>query len=256
MSRAARRRARRAKARELVERLLAEGHVRFGHADDEEIAEWRGVVNYAKRHGMEPEGRRIGNVPFGRLGLEFFLAKGPHPNVWSQRSKTGGAAVPDPTRLASLHPVVAALKDDTRQLVMPPALHRRSLLMLQVVAVEAVRRGHEVCKVGSSYFPREGGMDVVVDGFAYPVTIRQELLESTDPERSPRLVVDVAHGLSGRPGRWRDRKSRTLEQFLGLVLGEIEARAVEDARHRRCWLVHLVAVDGVSIGTGRQLGVR
>lgn len=225
-------RARRAKARELVERLLAEGHVRFAHADDEEIAEWRRVVNYAKRHGMEPEGKRIEKVPYGRLGLEFFLAEGPHPNARSQRPKTGTSAVRVPTRLASLHPVVAALKDDVRRLVMPPALRRRSLLMLQGLASEAARRGHEVRKVGSSYFPREGGMDVVVDGFAYPVTIRQEFPESTDPERSSRLVVEVAHGLTGRPGRWRDRKSRTLEQSLGLVLGEIEARAVEDARRR------------------------
>jgi len=127
---------------------------------------------------------------------------------------------------------VAALKDDVRRLVMPPALRRRSLLMLQGLASDAARRGHEVRKVGSSFRPREGGMDVVVDGFAYPVTIRQEFPESTDPERSSRLVVEVAHGLTGRPGRWRDRKSRTLEQSLGLVLGEIEARAVEDARRR------------------------
>ncbi|MEV6175031.1 hypothetical protein AB0L99_43405 [Streptomyces sp. NPDC051954] len=55
-------RARRTKARELVERLLAEGHVRFADADVEEIAEWRRVVNYAKRHGMEPEGKRIEKV--------------------------------------------------------------------------------------------------------------------------------------------------------------------------------------------------
>ncbi|MEU9323554.1 hypothetical protein AB0D91_07010 [Streptomyces canus] len=225
-------RARRAKARELVERLLAEGHVRFAHADDEEIAEWRRVVNYAKRHGMEPEGKRIEKVPYGLVGLEFFLAEGPHPNARSQRPKTGTSAVRVPTRLASLHPVVAALKDDVRRLVMPPALRRRSLLMLQGLASEAARRGHEVRKVGSSYRPREGGMDVVVDGFAYPVTIRQEFPESTDPERSSRLVVEVAHGLTDRPGRWRDRKSRTLEQSLGLVLGEIEARAVEDAQRR------------------------
>ncbi|MDX2908121.1 hypothetical protein [Streptomyces griseiscabiei] len=225
-------RARQAKARELVERLLAEGHVRFAHADDEEIAEWRRVVNYAKRHGMEPEGKRIEKVPYGRLGLEFFLAKGPHPNARSQRPKADAPTVRVPTRLASLHPVVAALKDDVRRLVMPPALRRRSLLMLQGLASEAARRGHEVRKAGSSYRPREGGMDVVVEGFAYPVTIRQEFPESTDPERSSRLVVEVAHGLTGRPGRWRDRKSRTLEQSLGLVLGEIEARAVEDARRR------------------------
>ncbi|MFJ9559456.1 hypothetical protein ACIRQQ_05365 [Streptomyces fuscichromogenes] len=225
-------RARRAKARELVERLLAEGHVRFAHADDEEIAEWRRVVNYAKRHGMEPEGKRIEKVPYGGLGLEFFLAEGPHPNARSQRPKTGASEVWVPTRLASLHPVVAALKDDHRQMVMPPALRRRSLLMLQGLAAEAARRGHEVRKVGSSYSSREGGMDVVVDGFAYPVTIRQEFPESTDPERSARLVVEIAHGLTGRPGRWRDRKNRTLEQALGLVLGETEARAAEDARRR------------------------
>jgi hypothetical protein len=61
-------RARRAKARELVDRLVAEGHVRFAYADGEETAEWRRVVNYAKRHGMEPEGKRIEKVPYGLLG--------------------------------------------------------------------------------------------------------------------------------------------------------------------------------------------
>ncbi|MFE9449767.1 hypothetical protein [Streptomyces sp. NPDC006739] len=225
-------RARRAKARELVERLLAEGRVRFAHVDDEEIAEWRRVVNYAKRHGMEPEGKRIEKVLYGGLGLEFFLAEGPHPNARSQRPKTGEPTVRVPTRLVSLHPVVAALRDDVGQQVMPPVLRRRSLLMLQGLAAEAARQGHEVREAGSPYSSREGGMDVVVDGFAYPVTIRREFPESTDPERSARLVVEVAHGLTDRPGRWRDRKSRTLEQSLGLVLGEIEARAAEDARRR------------------------
>jgi hypothetical protein len=216
----------------LVERLLAEGHVCFAHADDEEIAEWRRVVNYAKRHGMEPEGKRIEKVPYGLLGLEFFLAEGPHPNARSQRPKAGASGVRVPTRLGSLHPVVAELKDDEKRLVMPSVLRRRSLLMLQGLAAEAARRGYEVRKVGSSYRSREGGMDVVVGGFAYPVTIRQEFPESADPERSSRLVVEVAHGLTDRPGRWRDRKSRTLEQSLGLVLGEVEARAVEDAQRR------------------------
>ncbi|MBT2396179.1 hypothetical protein J7E89_09385 [Streptomyces sp. ISL-100] len=224
-------RARRAKARELVERLTSEGHVRFADPDDDEVAEWRRVVNYAKRHGLEPEGKRIEKVQYGGRGLEFFLTEGPHPNSRSQRPKTGVPVVPVPSRLASLHPVVAALRDDEGPLVMPPVLRRRSLLMLQGLAAEAVWRGYEVRKV-SSYSWREGGVDVVVDGFAYAVTFRQEFPQSTNPERSARLVIEVAHGLTSRPGRWRDRKGRTLEQTLGVILGEIEARAVEDARRR------------------------
>jgi hypothetical protein len=61
---------------------------------------------------MEPAGKRIEKVPYGRLGLEFFLAEGPHSDARSQGPKRGGAAVRVPTRLAWLHPVVAALKDD------------------------------------------------------------------------------------------------------------------------------------------------
>ncbi|MFJ6442283.1 hypothetical protein [Streptomyces sp. NPDC091649] len=226
-------RARQAKAQELIERLVAEGHVRIADPDDDEVAEWRRVVNYAKRHGLEPTGKRIEKVPYGGPGLELFLAEGPHPNARSQRPKAVGGPVPVPARLGHLHPVVAALKDDESRLVMPSALRRRSLLLLQGLAAEAVRRGYEVQKARSSFFPREGGVDVAVEGFAYTVTVRQEFPESTDPERSARLVVELAHGLTDRPGRWRDRKSRTLEEALGVILEEIEARAVEDARRRQ-----------------------
>ncbi|MFD0653003.1 hypothetical protein ACFQ2Y_35175 [Streptomyces malaysiensis subsp. malaysiensis] len=128
---------------------------------------------------------------------------------------------------------MTALKGDKSRLVMPSALRRRSLLLLQGLAAEAVRRGYEVRKARSSFFPREGGVDVVVDGFAYTVSVRQEFPESTDPERSARLVVELAHGLTGRPGRWRDRKSRTLEEALGVILGEVEARAAEDTGRRQ-----------------------
>lgn len=114
--------------------------------------------------------------------------------------------------MGQLHPVVAALKDDERRLVMPSALRRRSLLLLQGLAAEAVRRGYEVRRARSFFSPRESGVDVTVDGFAYTVSARQEFPESTNPERSARLVVELAHGLTGRPGRWRDRKSRTLEE--------------------------------------------
>ncbi|MFJ6656894.1 hypothetical protein ACIQNG_11085 [Streptomyces sp. NPDC091377] len=87
-------RARGAKAQELIERLVAEGRFRITDPDDDEVAEWGRVVNYAKRHGLEPAGKRIEKVPYGGPGLELFLADGPHPNARSQRAKAGGDPVP------------------------------------------------------------------------------------------------------------------------------------------------------------------
>lgn len=226
-------RARRAKAHELIERLVAEGRVRITDPDDDEVTEWRRVVNYAKRHGLEPAGKRIEKVPYGGPGLELFLADGPHPNARSQRPKEGGDPVPVPSRLGSLHPIVTALKDDERRLVMPSGLRRRSLLLLQGLSAEAVRRGYEVRKAHSFFHPREGGVDIAVDGLPYTVSVRQEFPQSTDPDRSSRLVVELAHGLTDRPGRWRDRKTRALEEALDAVLGEIEVRAAQEARRRQ-----------------------
>ena len=82
---------------------------------------------------------------------------------------------------------------------MPSALRRRSLLLLQGLAAEAVRRRYEVRKDHSSFYPREGGVDIAVNGFAYTVTVRQEFPKSADPDRSARLVVELAHGLTRRP---------------------------------------------------------
>ncbi|MCX4776908.1 hypothetical protein [Streptomyces sp. NBC_01264] len=67
-------RARQVKAQELIERLVAEGRVRIADPDDDEVAEWRRVVNYAKRHGLEPAGKRIEKVPYSGPGLELFLS--------------------------------------------------------------------------------------------------------------------------------------------------------------------------------------
>ncbi|MET9502483.1 hypothetical protein ABZY42_12250 [Streptomyces sp. NPDC006622] len=178
-------RARRTKAQDLLERLFAEGRVRITDPDEDEVAEWRRVVNYAKRHGLEPVGKRIEKVPYSGPGLELFLAEGLHPNARSQGPKAAGGLVAVPVRLGHLHPVVAALRNDESRLLMPSALRRRSLLLLQGLAAEAVRRGYEVRKAGSSFHPREGGVDVSV------------------------------------------------EEALGVVLGEIEARAVADARRRQ-----------------------
>jgi hypothetical protein len=76
-------RARRAKATELVERLLTEERVRV--ADDDQFAEWRKVIDYAKRHGLEPPGKRIQKVRPGASGWKLYLAEGAHPNAQSRK---------------------------------------------------------------------------------------------------------------------------------------------------------------------------
>ncbi|MFD4796516.1 hypothetical protein [Streptomyces anulatus] len=72
-------------------------------------------------------------------------------------------------------------------------------------------------------------MSVVVDGFAGDDTVKREFPQSTNPERAARLVVELDHGRTSRPGRRRDRKSGMLEDSLGVILGEVEVRAVHDA---------------------------
>lgn len=84
---------------------------------------------------------------------------------------------------------------------MPSALRRRSLLLLQGLSAEAVRRGREAWKAHSFFHPPEGGVDIAVDGLPCTVSVRQEFPQSLDPDRSSRLVVELAHGLTDRPGR-------------------------------------------------------
>ncbi|MGW2482841.1 hypothetical protein ACWCWQ_23780 [Streptomyces sp. NPDC001571] len=132
--------ARRAKAQELIDRLVAEGHVRIADPDVGEVAEWRRIINYAKRHALEPVGKRIEKVPSG--GLVWSCSRGGFASQCAESAATDGwGVVPVHARLGQLHPVVTALKDDESRLVMPSGLRRRSLLLLQGLAAEAVRRG-------------------------------------------------------------------------------------------------------------------
>ncbi|MFF8997197.1 hypothetical protein ACF1GW_08825 [Streptomyces achromogenes] len=51
--------ARRAKARELIERLVTEGRARIADPDDNEATKRRHAANYAKRHGLELANKHI-----------------------------------------------------------------------------------------------------------------------------------------------------------------------------------------------------
>ncbi|WP_327241767.1 hypothetical protein [Streptomyces sp. NBC_01320] len=130
-------RARRAKATELVERLLTEERVRV--ADDNQFAEWRKVIDYAKRHGLEPPGKRIEKVRPGASGWKLYLAEGSHPNSRSRKPAGDASVVPVPARLTSPHPIVAALRDMEERLLMPRPVIRRLLMITARVEFPTTR---------------------------------------------------------------------------------------------------------------------
>ncbi|MEU3325792.1 hypothetical protein [Streptomyces albus] len=216
---------------------------------EEEITEWRRVVDFAKRHGLAPPGKRIEKNRMWNRDLQISLVDGPHPNSL-RRSPEGARPVSVPEHLRSPHPVVAALRDDRGRLKMPAEMRQRALRLLQALATEAVRRGHEVRghavpdrhrsraysyngrHFPSSYSRREGEIAVRVGEFTYTITIKQEHPESTDPQRTESLMIDLGYRAAGRQGQWGDRKRWKLDDVLGLVLQEIETRAAEDAQRK------------------------
>ncbi|WP_327304074.1 hypothetical protein OG730_10945 [Streptomyces sp. NBC_01298] len=242
-------RARRAKAAELIERLVAERRVVIPEPDEETEAEYRRVVDYAKRHDLTPPGKRVEKLRLWNRDLQISLEDGPHHNAKSQRPESV-LPIPVPAQLRSLHPVVGALKEDQCRLAVSAPLRSRALRLFQGLCAEAVKRGYAVREhpmaenyrsrsygYDGAYIPsrpsrREGELNLVVGDFTYTVTIKQEFPLSEDPERAQSLMVELPYSRSGRQGKWADRKRWKLEDVLGAVLREVEVRSREDAQRR------------------------
>lgn len=236
---------RRTEAAQLVERLTADSRVVIKAPTEDDIDHWRRVVDFAKRHGLVPDGHRIEKIrQWNRdRDLHINLVRGRHPNT----RRTGVEDLPlvaVPQTLRAPHTVVGRLRDDSGRLVMPKDLRRRCLLILQGLAAEADRRGHKIkdCPVreehryyygyssnGPNYSRRSGEVDVEIDSYRYTVTIQQESPQSANDEKVRRLQIELpAYRAEGRQYRWADRKTRSVEEALPAVLHELETRAKED----------------------------
>lgn len=241
---------RHAAAAALIRRLESEKCVTIKDPAEDTVTEWRRTIDFVKRHSLVPPGRWIEKRRDWLGNLTIELMSGDPPN---KRLRPGSEhpAVPVPSQLRSLHPVIARLRDDAGRLVMPASRRRRCLLILQALAAEAERRGHTVIDepvpehrrnpaytyMGrhhpSSYSRREGEIRIRIGEFSYAVTIAEESPQSADLERSDRLIIEVTpYRSQGRQCRWADRKTWKVEDRLATLLQELETRAVEDAQHK------------------------
>lgn len=241
---------RRAAAVSLIKELEAKPVKHLEDLDDSELADWRKVIDYAKRNKLVPGGMRIEKTGGHAGDLTIRLLHGTHANTSFGVDDMPVVAMP--TELRGLHPVIKTLRDDQGRLVMPAAVRRRALLFLHGLTKEAVSRGHRVRthpvderyhrtyyghgrQEGPRYSRRDGQVDISVDGFEYTITIEQERPNSEVQDRVELLVVKLGHPGLHRPHRqyeWNDRKRSTIDDAIAQVLRELETRAIEDKQHR------------------------
>lgn len=232
----------------LMGRLEASGQelIPAGQQDRDEA---RRVVDFAKRHGLVPEGKRVEKTRLRDGRLRIQLLAGRHPNA---RPSSRAASVVVPGEVSSWHPLLATLADPSKVLGVSAENTPRALRILHAVLTEAERRGHEV---GWSQDPAVG-VEVRIGGDAYGVTLSEEHVRRdvwpSDHELEtgwvyawqrvrPRselapsgLVASVSGGrhLHGLQRRWADRKRWVVEDQLGEVLATIEHLAAESQRRR------------------------
>lgn len=230
---------RRADAEAMVERLRSDRHIKLPDVSEAEHVRWRRTVDFAKRHGLVPQGNWIERSRGYDGSVTIRLIAGEPSNL--RRSKSDDLpAVPVPEKSSRLHPVVARLRDDSDCLRMSKDLRKRGLWLLQALAAELMRRGHRVVDRPAErryYHPyhsprhqREGRLGVEIDGFSYTITIDQEFPQSEDPVRSNSLTLSVSPNRGMRRAKWADRKTARLESWLPAAIQEVELLAVDDRR--------------------------
>jgi hypothetical protein len=234
---------RRGEAEVLVAALANANVIDMSVPDAADLARWRKIVDFAKRHGLVPVGHRLEKQMVGDKLLRIKLVGGVHANT-----KVAGDSppVPTPRDLRGAHPAIVVIRDADDQLQIPARMRGRALRVLQATATELERRGSVVTAAsqGSSrqysnnYYGRiaarrVGRIEAVVAGITCSVSVSQHSPLSTDTQRADRMALEIWPWPMHGQHRWVDGFRRRVEDRIGEVLAGMEIAAAELVSRRR-----------------------
>lgn len=209
------------------------------------------LIANAHRYDKLPVGKRLTSKALSWPEMEIRLVDAPPGTEVALR------AVRVPPKVARYHPAVARFRGRTDRHEVSAGTLSRASRFIHALLVEAERRGYEVAHVGEvhkSYGSgtwtgaQDGHFKVTINGHSYSLRIRESGLPSRahwqrthygSREKYPSsgsgsLEIELCgYSREGRPTRWGDRKTWTLEDKLPDVLREQEIRAAEDEHARR-----------------------
>ncbi|MEV6341325.1 hypothetical protein AB0M12_42225 [Nocardia vinacea] len=236
----------RAAAQKLIDELIANKQMAVHQPDESALAEWRKVVDFAKRHKMIPDGCRVERSRYGRSELRIVLLQGVHPNAKPPIRAPTRSVVPD--SIDEWHPLLAALKDPGAVFEVSTPLISRVLRFLHVLLTEAATRGYAL----RWSLDKKDGIVIVVEGREYCLTVSEETKKRdvlpTQEELADRktyawqrVQVETRMMPTGRLAvalfssrwdrrNWADRKAWTIEDKLPAILAELRVEGAGRTR--------------------------
>jgi hypothetical protein len=233
---------RQAAATDLIAKLVEQKKMVISRPTSDEMAEWRKVVDFAKRNGLVPQGHRIEKTRRWD-GLHIELYEGSHPNAKPSLDPSQRIEIPE--HIDSLHPLLAHLKNPAAVLDVSAEQVTRALRIMHTVLTEADRRGYETGWADDTSV----GAEIRLGTFRLYVSLTEEretrdvLPTTTDlsskkvydwqrfqphtrsvPSGKLRIEVATAEGRWDRTAHWSDRQRWTIEDKVGDVLAEITRR--------------------------------
>jgi hypothetical protein len=203
---------------------------------------WENLVASAVRHRKVPP-RKVLKVEGTWSKVVLVLGDAP---AWMQ---TEEPQVQVPQQLRHPHPVIPALRDDSRTLPFSAPTRQRALRLLQALAAAATDRGHQVRapKQMNSHRRASGHLEIVVRSHAYTLTVSEATTQvehqltaneirgqqqygaywapKYDHVPNGRLRIAINGGWKVHIDKVEDTKTQPAEGKLGTLLLEVELRA-------------------------------